>query len=146
RRARAGFPKGDLARLLKGLCAVEAFEQHRSKRPDVRERAAVARIAELLGGRVPRSAQGTIGHGELGSRYRSSFYEPRDAIIHDLDDGRLLLRFFVQEQVFGLDVAVDDVVRVGRREGGGGLASVPCSLFERQPSGGSESVAQRSSS
>jgi hypothetical protein len=89
----------------------EALEQHRAEREQIRSGVDLLRPARLLRGHIPRGADHRVARR---ARERLvAVMEPRDAEIEDRDLRRIAA---AEEQVRGLDVAVDDPARVRGRE------------------------------
>ncbi len=100
----------------------EQLEEDDAERPDVGALVDVARRPELLGSHVARRA-----HDGRGLRHGLALIgregDLRDAEVEDLD-GRRAVGPVREEQVRGLEIAVDDAVRVGLGEGLAGLQHV----------------------
>ncbi|MEZ4300478.1 MAG: hypothetical protein R3B70_36370 [Polyangiaceae bacterium] len=90
----------------------------------------------LLGGHVLRGSEDGACGGEGGAAFAEhGRADLGDAEVDDLD-GVALGERVVDDDVFGLEIAVDDALFVGAGEGGGDLAEDGDGALGREPSGG----------
>ena len=115
--------------------------EHDAQRPDVRARVDLARLADLLRRHVRRRAEGRVGGGQIVLIF-TEVGHLGDAEVENLDQRRSI-GAGGEEEVGGLEVAVDDAERMRLGQRLARLQDVPHGLRDRQPLASVEHSGQR---
>jgi hypothetical protein len=120
---------------LEGRFSRQTLEEDATEGKHVRSRPDVAFAARLLGGHVTRCAEQHVRRGQSAER---ALRVPRDAEIEDLDSVGI---FTDEENIRGLDVAMNDAARMRRTQGLGDEPYEREAVGHREPAS-SEAIRQ----